>query len=136
MVTSVEQSKKLLELGVDKNTADMWWNYYSVSNFNNTAMIVRLEEPWVGSFNWNNLPDNIPCWSISALLNIIRGELDEKRCRYCEYTIDCDGGDIILIVTSSMLPNALKFKGKSLVDLCVEAICKLYEYKPIFKDIK
>ena len=132
MVTSVEQSKKLLELGVDKNTADMWWNYYSVSNFNNTPMIVRLEEPWVGSFNWNNLPDNIPCWSISALLNIIRGELNEKRCRYCEYTIYGDDDEMVLIVSCSMF--LLEFKGKSLVDLCFEAICKLYEYKPILKN--
>ena len=57
--TSIEQSKKLLELGIDVNTADM---RYSPLN---------PDIPWV----WVGKPliekDAIPAWSLTALLELI-----------------------------------------------------------------
>lgn len=57
--TTIEQSKKLIELGIDINTADM---RYSPLN---------LDIPWV----WVSKPliekDAIPAWSLSALLELM-----------------------------------------------------------------
>ncbi len=56
--TNIEQSKKLLELGLDESTADMWYH---------------------PDFNYMNLPDfsrrcgveNIPAWSLGALMDLL-----------------------------------------------------------------
>ena len=72
--TDINQSKKLAEI-LPLESADMRWNFYSVTTGNTTPQIIHLDTPWVGNFNWNNKPDNVPCWSLSALLNYLR-EID------------------------------------------------------------
>ena len=62
--TSLEQSKKLIELGIDVNTADMHWQYIEEDN---------------GQLQWFCFPkdfsinqyDSIPCWSLIALINVL-----------------------------------------------------------------
>jgi len=68
--TDIEQSKVLAEI-LPIESADMWWNFYSVTTDDTTPQIIHLDTPWVGSFNWNNEPDNIPCWSLTALLDVL-----------------------------------------------------------------
>lgn len=62
--TSLEQSKKLIELGIDVNTADM---RYSPLN---------PDIPWV----WVSKPliekDAIPAWSLTALLDLLPKDED------------------------------------------------------------
>ena len=58
--TSIEQSKKLIELGIDVNTADM---YYDVNNYG----IQSKPEVTVGKV-WSK---DIPCWSLAALLELL-----------------------------------------------------------------
>ena len=70
IATDIEQSKKLAEI-LPLESADMWWNYYSVTTDFGTPQIVHLNTPWVGSFNWYNKPDNTPCWSLAALLDVL-----------------------------------------------------------------
>ena len=62
--TSLEQSKKLLELGIDVNTADMYW--WSTSK---RSYIEAMDD---GDFN--EAEGHIPAWSLSALMNL----LDDK----------------------------------------------------------
>lgn len=57
--TSIEQSKKLIELGVDRNTADM--NYWQLSNYYD---LVPKDSHHSGL-------SNIPAWSLSALLDLM-----------------------------------------------------------------
>lgn len=71
IATSIEQSKKLLELGIDSKTADMWWNFYSITYDFGTAMEVPLKEPMLSNFNWFNKENNIPAWSLSALWKLL-----------------------------------------------------------------
>ena len=57
--TTIEQSKKLIELGIDVNTADMFW--------------ADGERPAV----WNNKDISldemdVPAWSLAALVNVMR----------------------------------------------------------------
>lgn len=58
--TSIEQSKKLIELGIDVSTADMCWQ-------NNEFPI---------GFNDD---DAVPAWSLSALLELIPPYLGEFK---------------------------------------------------------
>lgn len=57
--TSLEQSKKLIELGIDVKTADM---YYDVNSYG----IQGKPEVVVGEV-WSK---DIPAWSLSALLDL------------------------------------------------------------------
>ena len=68
--TSVEQSQKLIELGIDVNTADMYYftiirNYpYSQGKIKTIAKIMD------GSFSSNY---DIPAWSLAALFELMPG---------------------------------------------------------------
>ena len=119
--TDLEQSKKLAEI-LPIESADMWWNYYSVTTDGTTPMIVHLNKPWVGSFNWNNEADNIPCWSLAALLNILK---------YPSLRQSIDGNWLI-----SNWSGTFPWTGESSktlggynnpIDACYEMIIKLHE---------
>lgn len=60
--TSIEQSQKLIELGIDVKTADMVWTYdFVVNDINGLNVIseqLRPEE------------NDIPAWSLPALMNL------------------------------------------------------------------
>ena len=62
--TSIEQFQKLIELGIDKNTADMYWWYYG----KNSEKIY-----YVGVMNDNEFikESDIPAWSFTALFNML-----------------------------------------------------------------
>ena len=62
--TSIDQSKKLIELGIDVNTADMFWD---------TAEPLERIVPTVGSISdYYDMEDwAIPAWSLSALTDIL-----------------------------------------------------------------
>lgn len=61
--TSIEQSKKLLELGIDVNTADMCHRYrWSNNSFINLPCTEKAREPITG---------DIPAWSLTALLELM-----------------------------------------------------------------
>ena len=78
--TSIEQSKKLLELGVDVNTADMYWEE-----------VCNLPKAIVGNYILHNQcmedkdykklsnPVLSPAWSLSALLDVLPKNLDIGR---------------------------------------------------------
>lgn len=61
--TNIEQSKKLLKLGLDINTADMYW-YYDITpkQFYDT--------PWVMDEEFKPELD-MPAWSLSALFALL-----------------------------------------------------------------
>ena len=74
--TSIEQSKKLIELEIDVKTADM---YYLDDHYN----VVSLKT----NFSYENyllykgdIVDYIPAWSLSALLELI--PTDDKKDEY------------------------------------------------------
>lgn len=61
--TDLAQSKKLIELGIDINTADMVWTYdFTVNDINGLNVI---------SNNFKIEENDIPSWSLSALLELI-----------------------------------------------------------------
>jgi len=114
--SDLEQSKKLAQI-LPLESADMWWNFYSVTTDNTTPQIIHIDTPWVGSFNWNNKPDNIPCWSLAALLSVLPKNLHTvlaigEREKYAIGSTDTNKYDCI---------------ADNPVDVCVEMILKLHE---------
>ena len=63
--TTIEQSKKLLELGLSRDTADMVYQYNFLSKSNDTT-----PRAVNGSLHDTTLR-NIPCWSLGALLEVM-----------------------------------------------------------------
>ena len=69
--TDLEQSKKLIELGIDVYTADMYWkNGVSDKYF-------QCFTPFVGSGTDMDYDYDIPAWSLTALLELIPPHLGE-----------------------------------------------------------
>lgn len=74
--TSIEQSKKLIELGIDVNTADMYYMYRHWEIDENTvgaqsdANIGFDSDFYYGADNGKTY-HYIPAWSLSALLDIL-----------------------------------------------------------------
>lgn len=69
--TSLEQSKKLIELGIDINTADMLWTYdFTVNDINGLNVISNHFKPE---------ENDVPAWSLSALLELIPPYLGEFK---------------------------------------------------------
>lgn len=77
--TTIEQSKKLIELGIDVNTADM--NYCN-SSYKGKDYVgewkLSLQSPQEAKSildksvtDWNTYWEIIPAWSLSALLDLI-----------------------------------------------------------------
>ena len=58
--TSIDQSQKLIELGVDINTADMYW---SLTNQNHPPVIGKYCAEYGGM--------QLPAWSLTALLELM-----------------------------------------------------------------
>ena len=72
--TSIEQSQKLIELGIDVNTADMyWWTY------NKRYCREAMDD---GDFNKES---DIPAWSLTALLGLMPKSICIKKTEHSGY---------------------------------------------------
>ena len=69
--TSIEQSKKLKELGIDTDTADMHWQYIEEDN----GQLQWFYFPKDFSINEN---ESIPAWSLTALWELLPSDFDVK----------------------------------------------------------
>lgn len=69
--TSIEQSKKLIELGIDVNTADMYYpNRVGIDNY-------ALPIEWKNGLSL--LSQEIPAWSLTALMNLLPSEFTTEN---------------------------------------------------------
>lgn len=64
--TTIEQSKKLVELGLNPNTADMCYIQHFDESYNEVTFI---EEDPVLAYTIDTI--DLPCWSLGALINLI-----------------------------------------------------------------
>lgn len=66
--TSIEQSNRLVELGISPNTADMgWFKAYSLRE--------EINKPYIKGYKLENHKTDIPAWSVYKLINIISKEV-------------------------------------------------------------
>lgn len=140
--TSLEQSKKLIELGIDENTSDMvYLKSYFEDDGEYNLLVGSYHEGYAERDGKTLVPvfdEHIPAWSLSALLELMPSYLFEF-----ERGIDLN---IYPNLSSkawhcSYMPNAVenmkndKFKqitsGDNLVDAAFEMICWLKENKKL-----
>lgn len=77
--TTIKQSKKLLELGVDRNTADMRYGYIAPYDYSDRMFDGGYDEvPYPKdflkrnpNFSENEYDGELPAWSLTALLGLM-----------------------------------------------------------------
>ena len=125
--TTIEQSKKLVELGIDVSTADMYYSYNM--NIQTGEWELGKTPVIIDGFKKIDPAHDVPAWSLTKLINLIPkiigdynrvfrmdvGELDTSMW-YDELGsgVDSDLPDITM---------------NSMVDTAFEMICKLKENK-------
>lgn len=102
--TSFEQSQHLIELGLDKSTADMYWS-------NNRP---NIGQP---------ISETLPCWSIGALIQIIPNSVYYDNILHFWHISRT--GDFYQIVGLGPISHG------SLLDVLYQLICWLLENKYI-----
>lgn len=109
--TSLEQSKKLIELGIDIDTADMYWWYsgkrYYVESMDNDDF---------------NKESDIPTWSLTALM-----ELMNRNCY--NVSLNCHGAEWNVKFDDS--EKYKDFTKDYAVDAAFEMVCWLLENKKL-----
>lgn len=101
--TDIEQSKKLAEI-LPIESADMHYDKHSLENY-------YCPIPLIGKYS--AIHDQIPCWSLAALLKVIGNIF--------KYNLDYNGISFILTVGDFEVTN------KTTVDACYEMILNLNE---------
>lgn len=138
--TDIEQSKKLIELGIDVNTADMRYGYiapyeYSDRMFDGGYDEVPYSKDFLKrnpNFSENEYDSEFPAWSLVALYGILPNNKTETTTLsrggwkiepfeyldkwFCEYEDDSHSKDFTVSADNP-------------IDACVEMILKLNELK-------
>lgn len=114
--TSQEQSQKLIELGIDANTADM---YYDVNSYG----IQGKPEVAVGKV-WSK---DIPAWSLTALLSVLPSVITREGKRMF-LTLEKAGAYNLYYKSPDRLDELWETK-EDVIDACYEMIIHLNELK-------
>lgn len=122
--TSMEQSKKLIELGIDINTADMHYSTWTILNEgeyilspNQGETIEELQEDYGNQV--------IPAWSLSALLELM--PTDDKK---DEYYVDIEShSDYHIVSYRNCWDGCIhsEYSEESLLDAAFEMVIWLKE---------
>ena len=127
--TNVEQSRKLEEI-LPIESADMWWSRCTITDFGDGVLKVSYAVEPCNISQFRNTKEDIPCWSLSALISIIPQELFDG-----EYIINItEGWDNRWILTYDYYDEnrnhsyyGLSASADNLVDACTDIIIKLKE---------
>ena len=114
--TSQEQSQKLIKLGIDVNTADM---YYDVNSYG----IQGKPEVAVGKV-WSK---DIPAWSLTALLSVLPSVITREGKRMF-LTLEKAGAYNLYYKSPDRLDELWETK-EDVIDACVAMIENLHELK-------
>lgn len=119
--TSIEQSKKFIELGININTADM--DYIPFAN--NPQEYDCIINVW----NSEHEEDWIPAWSLSALLGLM--PTDDKK---DEYYIDTEShSDYHTVNYRNCWDGCIhsEYSEESLLDAAFKMVCYLLKNKKL-----
>ena len=110
--TTIEQSKKLIELGIDRKTSDLY--YWCGSDLR------------IGGYKAQDEELDIPAWSLTALLSIIPKHIGDSvfRMDMGETDIALWFDDLSSGTVDEFLPDITK---ENFVDAAFETICWLKE---------
>ena len=122
--TSKEQSKKLIELGIDVNTANMFW----------LDGVPGIYPPRLVSCYKRGMTNGTPAWSLSALLNLKPETIVPDNSSHQVYQMDVynyDGLRICEYVGEIDRDSLVGFEKKWFIDAAFEMVCWLKENKKI-----
>lgn len=123
IATTLEQSRKLVELGIDTSTADM---HYAFSCMGGAAFQDLVDSSAILlPCNKNRKMYYEPAWSLAALMEILPSELQDNH----YLTLDKEGKEYCCCYEDN---NGNSFRhcfSDNPVDACVEMIEKLHELK-------
>ncbi len=112
--TDIEQSQKLIELGIDVDTADMfWWHNTEEKRYEASLIDYAFICDW-----------DIPAWSLSALLELIQDDIKIEKTLF-------DQSDMF---THSIIGDAYQYRShehENLIDAAFEMVCWLLENNKI-----
>ena len=115
--TNIEQSRKLAEI-LPLDTADMWWSKNFI--YYNPTAAIGISAEYSNVYTYKFGEDDIPCWSLAALLEVIGVE-----CRMEKTPLDQSGEFTYSFVDDYY--NIRTFEEDNAVDAAVEMIYKLKE---------
>jgi hypothetical protein len=114
--TTIEQSKKLLELEIDINTADIWWNCRGAI----CAPLMYCEYPTCEK----RTEKDIPAWSLTALLKYLS---EIKSQEYTPILFPTEGKWILQFLEYGR-GNVWEVSCDNPIDACVKMILKLHKF--------
>ena len=130
LATTIEQSKKLVELGLNPDTADM---HYSADMYDSNYDLdigkgIYEELPnWVGT---KSRPVDIPAWSLVALTNLMPDYIKEDYNEYTFRIIPTAFGKEVSYWNSDT-DRVLEFFRGDLLDASYNMVVWLLEHKHI-----
>ena len=130
--TDILQSKKLAEI-LPIESADMWWSKCTIIDFGDGVLKVSYAVEPCNISQFRNTKEDIPCWSLTALFNVIpkdesiecsisfgyydsKGEYIKKW--LCAFEKEGETTDDYIIET---------FDGDNPVDACYQMVIRLKE---------
>lgn len=131
--TSLEQSQKLIKLGIDINTADMRYGYIAPYDFSDRIYDGGYDEvPYPKdflkknpNFSENDYDGEFPAWSLAALLGTMPSVIKRKGKRMF-LTLEKAGAYNLYYKSPDRLDELWETKEEP-VDACVEMINLLHK---------
>ena len=131
--TDIDQSKKLLELGVDVITADMRYGYIAPYDFSDRMYDGGYDEvPYPKdfllknpNFSANEYDGELPAWSLNALLGLM--PTDDKKDEY--YVVAESHSDYHTVSYRNCWDGCIhsEYSEESLLDAAFDMVCWLKE---------
>lgn len=126
--TSIEQSKHLLELGLNPDSADMFWNYSA--SLGNTDINGRIAVSYHDNLFVGKCDGAIPAWSLSALLEVMPSNIGDYDLYITKHEY-VDGGHGYNVEYNRGFTISVLHKGtnRDLLTAAYEMVCWLLEQK-------
>lgn len=116
IATTISQSRKLIELGLDQKTADMVWMC--------NKWLYSIEDNILNKTDFNE--QDTLAWSLSALLELMPEKITDGRYNY--YLESDLKSEIYYIAIGAMIPNRKGYTMKdNIFEAAFEMVCWLLE---------
>lgn len=117
--TTVQQSRRLLNLGLDPESADMIWCLVEKDKDEICTLCVKA---WSGSLQWQGQDIAMPAWSLSALLELMPQRITGPFGELWHLGLEKDWDKVSYIVYYENKNSFVQRKAKDPIDACIEMI--------------
>ena len=119
--TDIPQSKKLAEI-LPIESADMWWSKCTIIDFGDGVLKVSYAVEPCNISQFRNTKEDIPCWSLAALFNILPDGTDIMKDK-------TDTENEKYMCSVGVKGEVLYTFGSNPIDVCYEMVLRLHELK-------